>query len=165
VPAKLTLIQFFDKEETDKYFVIGFIELVGETSRHSVNVISLDEPLVNIRPFLQDSLQGSGSFGGTDFWEAGQGSHVMDTVTRERVKHDFKSMTNKTEPEPEEKSGQSMKVQDGDRVYVGDHVGWKDDYEQYGKVVGFRRGEIVVEPSDSDDGDTISLDPSYFWKV
>lgn len=41
---------------------------------------------------------------------------------------------------------------DGREIRVGDKVGWKDDYEEYGEVTGFSGGWVNVKTWNSLEG-------------
>ena len=50
---------------------------------------------------------------------------------------------------------------DGNEVYVGDEIGWKDDHEKSGTVIGSKGSEFKVEVYDDI---TCQTETEWVWK-
>ena len=59
----------------------------------------------------------------------------------------------------------TITIMDGDKVSVGDFIGFKNDIEMTGRVVEIKHREIVASVYDSVTGERTnwSLDPSRCW--
>jgi hypothetical protein len=54
---------------------------------------------------------------------------------------------------------------DGNEISIYDYVGFKDDVEQSGRVVGFQSGQLLVDVYDSTTSETSrrTLNPRRVW--
>lgn len=59
-----------------------------------------------------------------------------------------------------------MRDMDGNLIRVGDTVGFKADYEEYGTVKAIKHGYVDIAVYDSNTGDTevVSVPANRVWK-